>query len=181
MLRVGEFTITPLDGTLGVEGQTAGGTPSAGRARHYDVRDGNGLHLTLRDTRWANGERDVVACRRHDSPQRFDTLVERLRLAVTERDENLYAELRQVRLKPNGRGNLFAADEADLDHGAAVRVARELERHGALEVGTREELVGDDGRTRGRMGVRFPSDAELVPVVAYVCTRVGPVARGLTA
>ena len=180
-VHVGELALTALGRTVPVEGETPEGLASVGRGRLYEIDDGAGLRLTVRDTSWQNGERDVVAVERHRSPQRFDTLVERLRLPVTQRGEDLYAELRQVRLKPNGRGNLFAASETELSDGAGVPVARELLRHGALLVGTREELLGDDGRTRHRWGVRFPPQAEMVPVVAYVCTRVGPVKRGLGA
>ena len=86
-----------------------------------------------------------------------------------------------MRLKANGHGNLFAADENELDAGAGVAVARELKRHGATRVGTRQELLGDEGRTRARLGVRFPASAELVPLVGYVLTRVAPVARRVVA
>jgi hypothetical protein len=151
-----------------------------GRGRLYEVT-GVELRLTVRDTSWANGERDIVTSERHDSPQRFDTLVERLRLPVSRRGEHLYAEPRQVRLKPNGRGNLFAASEDELDDGAGVSVAHQLARHGADRTGTREELLNDDSRARARLGIRFGDHADLVPVIAYVCTRVAPVANGVTA
>jgi hypothetical protein len=180
-IQIGAFTITPTATTEHVDGETVTGIASTGRGRFYEITGTGGLHLTVRETTWATGERDVVATRRHDSPQRFDTLIERLRLPVSRRGHDFYAELRQVRLKPNGRGNLFAASEEDLDRGACVSVARQLERHGAGRVGTREELLGDDGRTRNRLGVRFGQHADLVPVIAYVCTRVAPVASGFTA
>jgi hypothetical protein len=178
---VGAFSIADLKRTVTVEGETPEGFASVGRGRLYEVSGPGGLRLTVRDTRWDNGERDVVASERHDSPQRFDTLVERLRLPVAQRGGDLYAELRHVRLKPNGRGNLFAPSEKELDGGAGVQVARELRRHGALRVGTREDLLGDEGRTRGRLGMRVPHDAEVLPVIAYVLTRVGPVAEGIVA
>jgi hypothetical protein len=164
-----------------VKGETAGGQASTGRGRLYSVADGGECHLTVRDTVWANGDRDIVATERHDSPQRFDTLVERLRLPVVARGGAFYVELRHVRLKPNGRGNLFAPDEAELDAGAGMVVAEELRRHGAMRVDTREALLGDSGRTRQRLGALFPEEADLVPLVAYVCTRVAPVARAVTA
>lgn len=53
---------------------------------------------------------------------------------------------------PNGRGNLSAASKAELDDGAGVSLVRELPRHGALLVRTREELLGDEGRSRNRWG-----------------------------
>jgi hypothetical protein len=180
VLRVGPYVVTRV-GHSEVEGETPDGEASIGQGRLFVVTDGAESRLTVRDTRWANGERDLVAAERHDSPQRFDTLVERLRLPVLSRGGDLYVELRQVRLKANGRGNLFAPDEEALDHGAGVLVARELERHGATSVGTREQLLSDEGRSRNRLGALFPPDADLVPLVAYICTRVAPVAQSLSA
>jgi hypothetical protein len=179
-LTVGAFRIRRLEEELSVDGETAEKVACRGRGRFYTV-SGDGLRLTVRDTSWDNGERDLVVAERHDSPQRFDTLVERLRLTVHRRGDDLYAELRQVRLKANGRGNLFSATEDELDAGAGVSVARELEQHGAVRVGTRAALLHDEGPSRGRLGVRFGEGAEFVPVVAYVCTRVGPVAKGIAA
>ena len=52
---------------------------------------------------------------------------------------------------------------------------------GSTSVGTREELLSDEGRTRNRLGALFPPDADLVPLVVYICTRVAPVAQSLPA
>jgi hypothetical protein len=180
-MRVGPFTAVPLGRTVDIEGETADGCASTGQGHLFEITDEEDCRLTVRDTQWANGERDIVTCERHGSPQRFDTLVERLRLPVLSRGGELYVELRQVRLRPNGRGNLFAPDEAGLDAGAGLAVTGELVRHGATRVGTRGELLGDEGRTRSRIGASFPREAELVALVAYVCTRVAPVARALAA
>ncbi|RKQ90908.1 hypothetical protein C8N24_0723 [Solirubrobacter pauli] len=181
MIEVGAFSITPLQRLVDIDGETPDGQASSGRGRLYDVSDGGESRLTVRDTSWANGERDVVATERHDSPQRFDTLVARLRLAVLPHGSAFYLELRQARLKANGRANLFVPDEQALDAGAGIAVLRELEQHGATRVGTRETLLDDTDRTRTRLGAVFPREAELVPLVAYVCTRVAPVAQSLQA
>jgi hypothetical protein len=180
-MKIGGFIVTALETDVAVEGETVSGTPATGTARLLRVSDSAGCDLTVRDTRWDTGERDLVATERHDSPQRFDTLVERLRLAVSPLGGELYAELRHVRLKPNARGNLFAPNTDELDDAAGVAVTAELYRHGATRVGTRAELLADEGRTRNRLGVMFPRDADEVAIAAYVYTRLAPVARGVTA
>src|SRR5262245_5098627 len=113
-LRIGAFTIRPLGGEVEVDGETPSGVASRGVGILYEVSGPGGLRLTVRDTRWAGRERDVVACERHQSPERYDTLIERLRLAVLDRG-GPYVELRQARLRPNGRAGLFDADLAALD------------------------------------------------------------------
>jgi hypothetical protein len=180
-IAIGAFRIARMPGIEHVDGETCEQVQSSGRGALYEVGDGGGMRLSVRYTRWDNRERDVVATVRHDSPQAFDTLIERLRLPITRRGTDHYAELRHVRLKPNGRGNLFTPSVEELDAGAGVCVEDELLRHGAIRVGTREQLLADTGGTRGRLGVLFPPENEIVPVIAFVCTRVAPVARGICA
>ena len=177
-VAVGAFTVNPLTEQLVADGETVTGVKATCRASLFELTGPRGLRLTLRDGRWSNGERDVVACERHDSPERFDTLIGRLRLAVLDRQGG-YVELRQARLRANGHAGLFDADLTDLDRGAGISVAATLLQNGATRVGTRLELLSDEGRMRGRFGVRFPVGATLVPVVAYVLTRVCPVAAGV--
>jgi hypothetical protein len=180
-LSVGAFTVRPLDRLVKLSGETPSGIDASGMSRLVELVGPYGLRLTIRDTNWASGERDVVATERHDSPERFDTLIERLRLSVLDR-RGPYVELRQARLRPNGRAGLFDADLPTLNAGAGLDVEQSLISHGALEIGTRERLLGDVERTRKRLGARIaPSGEDWVPIVAYVLTRVAPVALDLTA
>jgi hypothetical protein len=176
---VGAFTLRRLEDGVAAKGETASGQTSVGAVVLYELTGSDNLHLTVRDTRWANGERDVVACERHESPERFDTLIDRLRLAVLDHG-GLYVELRQARLRPNGHAGLYNASAADLEV-AGVEVRKTLLAHGAVEVATREDLLGDTGPARFRMGARFSDQDSLVPLVAYVLTRVCPVAAGTSA
>jgi hypothetical protein len=178
---IGAVTVRPLERSIELDGETASGAKSFGTGELHELTGPEGLRLTIRDTRWNSGERDVVATERHDSPERFDTLIERLRLTVLDRQGG-YVELRQARLRPNGRAGLFDADLPMLNAGAGVDVEQTLLSHGALEVGTREDLLGDMERTRKRLGARIaPGGQDCLPLVAYVLTRVAPVAAQLTA
>src|SRR6478752_7028667 len=137
---IGSLTLRPLERRVGVQGETASDRTSVGQGTLYEVTGEDGLRLTVRDTTWATGERDIVACERHESPERFDTLIERLRLAVLNYGGQ-YVELRQARLRPNGRAGLFNADLVDLDRAAGVSVAATLLTHGASQVASRQELL----------------------------------------
>lgn len=99
---IGDFTIQPLAASRALDGETPRGVAASGVARVYRLTGPGHLELTIRDVRWDNRERDVVACVRHASPERFDTLIERLRLPVLE-SQGPYVDLRQARLRPNGR------------------------------------------------------------------------------
>lgn len=178
---IGAFTLRSLSRTVEVHGETSSGVQSTGVGSHFEVLSSDGLCLTIRDTRWATGERDIVACERHDSPERYDTLVGRLRLSVLDRG-GLYVDLRQARLRLNGRAQLFNADLPYLSAGAGVDVEAVLTANGASAIGTREELLADSGSTRRRIAARVGHDGrEWAPVVAYVLTRIAPVGAGLAA
>jgi hypothetical protein len=76
---------------------------------------------------------------------------------------------------------VFNADLTDLDRAAGVNVESALLACGADAVGAREALLGDSGPARGRFGARFTDKDMPVPLVAYVVTRVAPVAVGFPA
>jgi hypothetical protein len=178
MIQLGAFTVRRLDGSVRVAAETASSVASIGRGTLFEVAGlDDSMLLTVRDTRWSNGERDIVACSRNESPERYDTLVARMRLVVLE-SRGLYADLRQARVRPNRHANLFVTDIEELNRGSGVDVSATLANHGASEVGTREALLDDPGPARGRICVRFPEDAILVPLIAYVLTRIAPVASG---
>ena len=174
-VQLGLLAVRALERVVRVEGETTSAAPTGSAARCSTSRWRSGLFgLTVRDTRWQTGERDVVTCERHDSPERFDTLVGRLRLDVAHHGQP-YVELHRHGCARTVAPGLFVPDLGELDGGCGVDVRATLLAHGAIAVGMREELLGE-GRTRTRFGALFPEEAELVPMVAYTLTRVAPVA-----
>jgi hypothetical protein len=168
-------------GSLRVEDeQTIGGADVPGLAQLFEVSDGLELRLTLRDCTFENGERDVTVVDRHGSPAYADVLVRRLRLGVEPHaGGRLRAACKQARLKPTGHANLHWATPEDVlaplgPYGA------DLYRAG-VELGTREDLLGDEGRLRTKAVAVFDARRELAPVLLHVVTRVLPVRQGLTA
>lgn len=179
-MNIGVFTISAPLGTGRIRGETASGAFAAGSAAYFEVQGPEGLHLGVRDISWENGERDIVTFARHSSPQIYDTLVERLRLSVLVRG-GVYVELRQARVRANGHAGLFDASLAALSRGAGVDVPGILRQFGATAVGTRSEILGDTGRSRHRIGACLAAGPGSSPLVAYVLTRIAPVAHGITA
>ena len=62
----------------------------------------------------------------------------------------------------------------DLDEGARLDAVSVLVESGAVAVGTKEALLHDTGRNRKLNAVLFPGSNLVVPVVAFVVTRVLP-------
>jgi hypothetical protein len=175
-IELGNLLLSDLNGVEARQGITVFKCQSDGHARLLDVSGPERLRLSIADIQWRTGEREVRAEKRFASPQRFDQLVERVRLGVRQLGgELLCVDLMQARLKSEHHCNLFVASAEELDAGAGIDVRASLTAAGAAEVATRAELLGDDSTRRNALCVTFPEDALLVPAIAFVLTRVAPV------
>lgn len=177
-VAVGVVTVASTGEQRRLEGQTTNREQASGWASIYEVTGPDDLRLECADITWddcSSPQRDVRTLERHGSPQRFDRLCHGLRLAVHPAGSLHFVELRQARMKSDDWSNLYYATPEELDDGAATKVARTLRAVGAHEVGTREAVLGDTGRRRRFLCATFDAEANLVPVVAYVVTRVLPV------
>ncbi len=75
---------------------------------------------------------------------------------------------------------MFRASQEELDRGAGVGTVVTLRNFGATDIGPRQVLLGDTTNRRLYWCVVFPPDAGLIPLVAYVLTRVAPLHYGVT-
>jgi len=178
---LGDLTLSYRREILVKDGTTCSGVRSDGAAKVYEVVAADGLHLTVHDTTWRNGERDICARERHDSPSRYDKLVDRLRLTVNTDPDGCRIDLRQARIR-DGRPRLVTAAPDELTLGAGLDLVSWLRGRGAV-VGTREELGLSHGRDphRRRLAVRFAAEDTLLPVAVYALTRIAPVQREMSA
>lgn len=148
-----------------------------GTATEYTVTAEDGTDLLLQDTRWDNGQRDVRAVERHDTPPPYDTVVDRLRVSVDPIEGDVFMELRQARINAGGRAQVAPATFEEIDEGAGVSVLSVLRGLGG-QVGTKQALLGRRDQTRDRLCCRFSESSLLVPAAVFVLTRIAPVGRG---
>lgn len=176
-------------GAVKLKGPTTTGNVTAHRpgkkgeeadATIYHVM-GPEVKLTLHNIVFDDGARQVITEKTHYSPARFNRLIRRLRFTTLDNNNGIFV-LRQARMKDDVWSNLFTATRQQLDVGAGMDVEKALLDAGASAYGTRAEVLGETGRTRNQMCVTFRDDeGDLVPLVAYVATRVLPVLRGFSA
>ncbi len=174
---------TDEEGVL-FEGEPFGArSPERGRARTYRVLGLTSLdvELVIFDVIWPDASRMVVApVREAGNHPRFDGLVGRHRLGIRGAGPHSYMMLGQARLTEGARTAFFWPMPEDLEAGAGVPFKETLLGFGASAVGTRSEVLADSGRHRNRSVVMFdPAKAPHLPTVAFVLTRVAPVARGV--
>jgi len=178
VVPLGVYLLSATGRTRHEQGQSAKKVDDLlGAATEYRVTGPDGADLVLLDTRWNNRDRDVRVVERNQSPPRYDTVIGRLRISVEHYEEDLFMELRQARVGPDGRAQSRVATLQQLDEGAGTSVSGALRDLGA-RVGTKQDLLGRTDETRERICCRFPPTAELVPAAAFVLTRIAPVGRG---
>lgn len=132
--------------------------------------------LEIAHRRWDDGGQ--VVCRsRTDSAPAFDRLLHGVRLGV--HDVGGGTDACEMRLlhwdAAAGWGNVRKATRDQLDEVLDGDVADLLIGAGALDLGTREEVLFDDGRRRSYVVVTFPAGDPVVPLAAYTLTRVLPI------
>jgi hypothetical protein len=132
--------------------------------------------LELAHHRWDDGGQ--VVCRsRTDSAPAFDRLLHGARLGVRDVGEgNDACEVGLLHWEAGkGWGNVRKATREQLDDVLEDDVADLLIGCGALDLGTKEEVLFDDGRRRNYLAATFPAGDSVVPLTVYTLTRVLPI------
>ena len=155
-----------------------------GEAHHYLVTGPAGEALQLTDYQ-ADDARWIQVTDTFQTGMPLKRLGQGLRLGTAIDAESMMIELGQARIKIRNDNplwsNLFKAEPSELDQGANCDVENLMVEWGAIGYGTREEQVGDQSNRKRQMCVVAPTDVEHLPAVAFLVTRILPLARGITA
>lgn len=118
------------------------------------------------------------------APEAVYRLLHGLRMSISDGPSagEQWVELSQARIDPEvvpPWSNLKKATSSQLDDGAGTDVADSLSDAGG-EMGSREDLMGDETRRRGYLCCVFRQGESLPPVASYVLTRLLSLANGYT-
>ncbi len=157
-----------------------GATPAnekdvAGERKVYDATGPERIELKIADERFENGERQIRLLDSGAAGPRFERLTHGCRLTVAAQGALLRINLEQARMKDENWSGTFKASVAELDAGCGADTAAILEQFGVRKIGTRGEMLGDESSHKGKLCAFFPKDAELLPIAAYVITRLSPI------
>lgn len=176
----GEVSMGPYVLRVGTDqvparGETIGGRVQTGSA-YLSQLLGPDLGLTLADIEWMNGEREVRGWSRNDSSENYEQVVNRLRIGVYRSERFSHMALMDIRvpgLSENGVGRATArrTSAAKLSELLGLDVIKALDDLGEAIVGTRAELLRDEGRRRNDLCVAFPADSLAVPAVVWSLAR----------
>lgn len=157
-------------------GESIGGIHGKGVSRRTEVAYQN-VQLTLSDTQWDTGERDVQATDRSTSPARVDSLVRRLRIGVYPsplHEQLVFMELRAALPDEHGRAVVRKITLQNFEALLGYPLSHLLPRARGIIIGTRAELFKDESRRRTELCALFQRADVQTPATIWVLTRLLP-------
>jgi superfamily II DNA or RNA helicase len=177
-ILVGSYRIELVRQVPVEQWETASRQTSDGIANIYEVFDDAGVDLLIADVTFENGDRDVRLLDAGESDPIFERLAQGLRLGVRSFGDVLCVDLGQTRVTDSHSARpwsqVYIASNDDLDAGFGGSVEAALRSLGAADFGQRKDVIDDTSPRRNYYCVTFPRGAHLVPLAAYVATRVAP-------
>jgi hypothetical protein len=119
--------------------------------------------------------------------EKMQTLHGRLRISIKPiiyRGASYYtATLKQARLKDglSLHSNLFSANLDQLQDGCGYDINQTLVNFGAVNFGTKEDILGDEGIKRFEYCVIFRKSNYDIPIIVYILTRILPLQNDIYA
>ena len=183
-ISIGDFDFQgPTERNKDVFGQSPDKIQTTGTANLYLVSGPENIEVILQDTKWKDGTRSITA-RETQGNAAIERLERGLALGIRSHGSLQFFELRQARITDVGAAKpwsqCFKADMTQLNRGAGMNVSKALEEHGAAGIGTKEDLLGETNRRKKMLCVTFPESAHIVPCLAYLLSRVIPLATGFS-
>ncbi|MHC5703935.1 hypothetical protein OTC26_021175 [Streptomyces tirandamycinicus] len=163
-------------------GSTTSGVPDAGFATEWHLEAAGRPRLTIHDTRWDNGERDVVLQQGSlltEMPAALANLHGRHRAGIAE----VSAEQRRIRAflslpQPDGRPRMKRSlTTAQLSAGCGRSLLRQLVARPGVSLTPSFDPADPQDAERFQHAVVFEDEDRETPFIAYVLTRLMPTLR----
>lgn len=177
-MEIGPAELTLFDAPSVVEGSAFTGGMQKGRARVATVALPDGAMLEVGLVQWENGDRDVRTFAHHGGPDVYERLVKGVRLGVHPLEQGSWScELSILQHHPDRQATAVKGSWNDLDAALGADAEALLLSCGALETGTKADVLGQQDRRSGYLVMTFEPGDVLPAFVAYVIARVLPIFR----
>ena len=171
------LTLEKQPGEWSVFGQTCSEVDTTGTRTEWRLGNQGHPDLVIHDTRWRNGERDVVISRPEDvppMPKPLSALLGRRRSQVVPHGEFLRMAVVLVHPDSNGWPKRRFCSLEELQDACGPQLFGALHDHGVTRIDTREAILGDDSRQRNRLLALLDPAEESAPIVLYTVTHIVP-------
>lgn len=176
---IGPITLDIADTPVPVQGEAFTGGHQSGFAIPCEARTPDGGILEIGLTSWEHGDRDVRCFSRLAGPLAYDRLIKGARLGVAKKRAGEWdCELGILSQHAGRPSTVVKADWPDLDAVLGSSARSLLLSAGAKDAGTKEHVLGDEGRRRSYLVMVCDEGQALPPLAAYTLTRVLPLMTG---
>ncbi|MER5623054.1 hypothetical protein ABT061_18640 [Streptosporangium sp. NPDC002544] len=180
--QIGRFLTIFKGATESVQGESCSGKRTSGRQTTWNLRVEGHHTLPVWLREWNTGESDVVLGRPSNvppMPEALSTLLNKRRAGIEQRQKT-FMSVYLVQPSEQGWPKLqkkLTLDDFHLTVGSElIEAAHSL---GIMGIASKEELLGETGRSRNELCGTFGSGAEAAPVALYVISRVVPTLRAV--
>jgi hypothetical protein len=178
-IRVGK-SIVSIDETevpyVGKPMDTASGEAleQQGQATKFKIQTTDGLLIQYVLLSWTSANREIRLLESFSGETKYEPLSKGTgRLAINKVGQNELFLLRALKYNTKtNKANLATANLNHLNEWAEQPIQALLESCGAYSVGTKEELLGDQGPNKKILSVLIPPGNTLAPIIAFTITRV---------
>ncbi len=177
-MNVGSAELTIHDALADVEGSAFTGGTQHGVARPATVSAADGTVLEVGLVTWASGARDIRTFAHYGGPAAYERLVKGVRMGIHPLASGLMScELSILKHHVDRQPTAVKASWADFDVVLGADAKALLLESGALEVGTKADVLGQVGRRSDYLVMTFAETLVEPVFVAYVLARVLPIHR----
>ena len=135
--------------------------------------DGGNVHVGY--TKWSDGKSDLCGIVKVAGPEAYSRATAAGRMTVTEMDKDKRSvRLRALRYADSDRATLANVTWEQLNILLKSSAQEMLKEHGAIELGTAEEILDVTNKTRNQLAMTF-NESDLRPAfAAFALTRIIP-------
>jgi hypothetical protein len=162
------FVGRPMDNSSGNEGD------QEGLVTMFRVSTTDELDIQYGIVSWPGANREVALIEWHSGDTKYDSLKKGTgRLALNPVGDNEVFQLRAMKYNTDSkRANLANVNLEDLGAWAQTDLAELLINHGAIQVGSKEQLTGEENKTKGILSALVPKGNVEAVAIAFTVTRI---------
>ena len=162
------FVGRPMDDSSGNEGD------QEGLVTMFRVHTSDELDIQYGIVSWPEANREVTLIEWHSGDTKYDSLKKGTgRLALSSAGTNEVFQLRAMKYNTTSKkANLANATLEDLGTWAQTDLAELLTNHGAIQVGSKEQLTGEENKTKGTLSALVPKGNVEAVAIAFTVTRI---------
>lgn len=174
-VTIGDLTLDIREAWSPFRGMAVNREEKVGEISGSLLKGPDQLLLEVSHIRWEDGSEEVKATNLINGPNRFQNVVNRHMMSIRELNGYKFAEVSLTKLALDGKAGKIQCGIHDWNIATGIDVNSFLINHGAVEIGTRENLEGVSNNRRNYLSVKLNLEDSVAPVLVWVLSKAVPV------